>query len=94
MVNHDFRDRALEVPGITPVVLLGEGVFHQIHGGVATNVRIEEHPINRFRAEYRVIHGREYVIRPSPPAFLFGLVPDQARRFLDLGAAQEPGSER
>jgi glycosyltransferase involved in cell wall biosynthesis len=39
LVSHDFRNRALQVPGIIPVMILGEGVFHQIHGGVSTNVR-------------------------------------------------------
>lgn len=82
LVNHDFRDRALAVPGVVPVVLLGEGTFHQIHGGVATNVRMEHHPIAAFRREYRAIRGRDYRSAPVP-AVLFGTMPESARRFLE-----------
>lgn len=82
LVNHDFRERALARPGLTPVVLLGEGVFHQFHGGVASNVPPEQHPMARFQEEYTAIHGRPYLATPSPPAMFFGALPDQARRFL------------
>lgn len=36
-VNPDTLWRALALPGTRQVVVLGEGTFHQIHGGVATN---------------------------------------------------------
>jgi glycosyltransferase involved in cell wall biosynthesis len=82
LANHDFRDRALQSPGIQPVVLLGEGVFHQVHGGVATNVPKRDHPFKRFKEEYRTITGQDYRFTPSPPVFLIGFLPEQARPFL------------
>ena len=36
-VNLDTLSRAVALPGVTVVTLLGEGTFHQVHGGVATN---------------------------------------------------------
>ena len=82
LVNHDFRDRALQMPAVTPVLLLGEGVFHQFHGGVATNVKMEDHPMQRFQDEFRQIRGRTYSpARPGQPVY-FGALPEQARRFL------------
>lgn len=88
LVNHDFRDRAVSLPAIRPVVLLGEGVFHQFHGGVATNVRREDHPIADFRAEYESIRGRRYRPAPTPSPLYFGTLPEVARRF-----ALAPGPE-
>ncbi len=82
LINQDFRERALALPGLSPVVLLGEGVFHQIHGGVSTNVPMAKHPIDRFRAEYREIRGVDFESTPSPPTFCYGSLPEQARRFL------------
>lgn len=84
LVNHDFRDRALGLDGVMPIVLLGEGMFHQFHGGVATNVTPDNHPIREFRAEYERIHGRRYRQIPSPAVVFFGALPEVARRFLEF----------
>jgi Glycosyl transferase family 2 len=42
LVNLDVHTRALELPEAQPVLLLGEGTFHQLHGGVATNSSPEQ----------------------------------------------------
>lgn len=39
LVNLDLLTRAVALPKATIVTLLGEGTFHQIHGGFATNAR-------------------------------------------------------
>ena len=82
LVNHDFRNLAMKRPGIHPVLLLGEGVFHQFHGGVATNVEPDHHPMHRFQEAYREIRGREYKVEPSADPIWFGYLPVNARRFL------------
>lgn len=82
LVNHDFRDRALALPGVAPIVVLGEGVFHQFHGGVATNVVREEHPMGRFRAEYQQIHDTDYAPAPSSEPRYFGRLPAAVRPFM------------
>jgi len=82
LVNHDFRNRVLAVEGITPVGVLGEGVFHQFHGGVATNVPLVEHPWESFDAEYRRLRGESFAPAPSPEPLYIGSMRPAARRFL------------
>ncbi len=82
LVNHDFRNRVLQVPGIYPIILLGEGVFHQFHGGVATNVPMKDHPIHRFKQEYKELRGGDYAPVTCPDIRYFGHLPGAARRFL------------
>lgn len=82
LVNHDFRNRVLDFPARTPVALLGEGVFHQVHGGVATNVPMQHHPMKNFCAEYQTITGTEYKIRPAGNPLYFGRLVAEAQRFI------------
>lgn len=63
------------------VLLLGEGSFHQIHGGVATNVPAERHPYQAFMEEYVSIRGTAYTPPEKSPT-LFGQVAPQSIRFL------------
>lgn len=82
LVNHHFRNRALALPATTAVALLGEGVFHQVHGGVATNVPMSQHPMKQFHVEYRVITGSEYKISPVENPLYFGRLAAEAHRFI------------
>lgn len=69
LVNLDMWRRACEHPAAIPTLLLGEGSFHQFHGGVATNGQFEV--IDQFFAEYLRIRGREYDA-PTVPVKLVG----------------------
>lgn len=86
-VNLDFYKRAVELPETQLVVLLGEGCFHQIHGGVTTGNREidrEETMVAHF-AQYNALRGAAY----SPPgkrAIFLGAVPDQALKFIRHGS--------
>lgn len=82
MVNHDFRNRLMAVPGIEPLMILGEGVFHQYHGGVATNVPMERHPLQDFRAEYERIRGESFEPAKTPEVLYFGAMPSNALKFV------------
>ena len=64
LVNHDFLKRTAEDPDTRFVVLLGEGSFHQVHGGIATNCPPKALPIETFQAEYEAIYGMRYT-RPT-----------------------------
>ena len=80
LVNLDFFREVIESQLFVPVLLLGEGSFHQFHGGVATNVPLVDHPWDRFHDEYRSLRGRNY----SPPIFspmYLGGFSDSARQF-------------
>ena len=81
LVNLDFFRRAVTSPMLQPALLLGEGSFHQFHGGVATNVIRENHPFERFQEEYRSIRGSLYESAEFSPFYL-GSLSEHARRFL------------
>ena len=82
LVNHDFLKRVVADPDTSFVVLLGEGSFHQVHGGIATNCPPEDHPLRGFQEEYRSIHGKTYVKPRFPAPYYFGSIPPQAMRFV------------
>ena len=72
-LNLDLFCRTLEHPGSQVYVLLGEGSFHQVHGGTTTNVAPEEAEarVQVYRQQYANLHGRAYQC-PSVPLGFFG----------------------
>ena len=74
LANHDFFRRACELDGTQLVVLLGEGTFHQIHGGAATSGRIGW---DDMHAEYVALRGRPYQ-PPQNERLYLGTVPASA----------------
>lgn len=72
--NHDLYRRACELPGVQLVVLLGEGTFHQIHGGAATSGRLDW---DEMHAEYVARRGRPYA-PPTNDRLYLGRVPADA----------------
>ena len=92
LVNLDFYRRACDRAD-TLLLLLGEGTFHQVHGGVATNVPWDRHPFATFAAEYRSIRGQDFA-PPGREAVYLGQVPPQAIRFLEhsIAAVRPAGS--
>lgn len=63
LVNLDMLARAVRLPNAVVVTLLGEGTFHQVHGGVASNAR--ESIYHMFEDEYVQIRGRRF----EPPEY-------------------------
>jgi Glycosyltransferase like family 2 len=90
LVNLDLFKRFIEDPELTPVCLLGEATFHQLHGGVATNVPLREHPWDSFAAEYEAIHGRPYLPPAGREPVYVGTIPEEARH-LDRSTLEEDG---
>ncbi len=62
LVNHDTLRRALELPDVQPVTLLGEANFHQVHGGIATNAPPAARDL--VAEKYARIRGRSFCIFP------------------------------
>lgn len=90
-VNLDLYKRACEQENTQLVVLLGEGTFHQVHGGVATNCRRADATHQIFADEYRRIRGKEFV-RPDTAPLYFGQFNPASAHFLQysVAAASEP----
>jgi len=78
LTNLDFFNRVVEFDGVSPVLLLGEATFHQIHGGTATNVPLKDHPIKKMAQEYNTVRGKPYQPSYIPP-ILFGRVHSRCR---------------
>lgn len=69
LVNLDLHRRALALPGAQQLALLGEGTFHQVHGGVSSNAA--ESGWSVWGPEYTAIRGEAYQ-PPTAPAMLVG----------------------
>ena len=82
LVNLDIFNRIHENQDFDPIMLLGEATFHQFHGGVATNVKMEHHPWPAMEQEYQNIRSKPYTTIHRPPAY-FGHFPNQCLRFLN-----------
>jgi hypothetical protein len=74
VVNLDTYARACALPDSQLVVLLGEGTFHQVHGGIATNARTPD-VIRGFFAEYEALHGRPFEAPRRAPLYLGSVAP-------------------
>ena len=82
LVNHDLYHRACSMAGVQLVELLGEGTFHQFHGGAATSRRFGWAEMD---AGYQARRGRPY--RPPELAPLYvGSVPHSYLPHLERSA--------
>jgi hypothetical protein len=69
IANLDLWKRVCEDPRNTVVLLVGEGTFHQFHGGTATNAL--KSPWKEFNREYASIRGHEFE-DPTIEPLLYG----------------------
>jgi len=83
LVNLDAFVRACDLPGTELVVLLGEGSFHQIHGGVTTAAGTALPAA--FHEQYLRLRDRPFT-PPAKPALYLGPVPAAALPFLEASA--------
>jgi len=72
LANHDLYRRACALDDVQLIVLLGEGTFHQIHGGAATSGRITW---DEMQAEYATLRGSRYA-PPETERVYYGTVRD------------------
>lgn len=80
-MNLDLFKRACDNGDATPVLLIGEGSFHQLHGGTTTNVspEVQEELVERYKQQYREIHGED-LKGVSSDVFFFGHMPTEASK--------------
>jgi len=82
LVSLDLFTRLVTLPDSQLVVLLGEGSFHQVHGGASTapSVASSDDPA-AWNAQYAAIRGRPYAHPEIQPVY-FGTLPRPAQRWL------------
>ena len=88
LVNLDLYKRACEYRGVEHVVLLGEGTFHQFHGGVTTGGEAREVRaalIEEMKVQYEDIRQEPYQSPQTEPVFL-GELPRQVLKFVHSSA--------
>jgi hypothetical protein len=92
LLNLDTFRRAIEMPGAQSVILLGEGSFHQIHGGVSTNASPEQQytRFHEWARQYAAIRGIPYeVVNATQLPTVVGTLPTPVLRRL-VRAATHP----
>ena len=80
--NLDFYERFGATPGVNVVTILGEGSFHQIHGGTTTNapdVERRRETITGYADQYRDLRGRSF-IGPGKNLHFVGTMVQSAKR--------------
>ncbi|MEX0853585.1 MAG: glycosyltransferase family A protein [Bauldia sp.] len=85
LANMDAWGRACIDPGVCVIMLLGEGTFHQVHGGVTSSEAgfLEWWPI--FRDEYLRLRGR-FLPAPGLPPIVVGRLSRGAQECLERRA--------
>jgi cephalosporin hydroxylase/GT2 family glycosyltransferase len=81
--NLDLFERVAQAPGVTPASILGEGTFHQFHGGTTTNVADETARRERvvsYRQHFEGLRGRRLVSGDRPLHYVGAMSALAARR--------------
>jgi hypothetical protein len=68
LVNLDFFKNVCHENKLIHI-LAGEGTFHQFHGGVSTNIPLEQHPWKIFCEEYEQLFNQSYAVPDYNPVF-------------------------
>lgn len=91
-MNMDLFKRACDSSDATPVMLIGEGSFHQLHGGTTTNVAPEtqEELVESYKRQYGEIRGRE-MTGVTRELFFFGHMPTEASKIHRLTKGKAGG---
>ena len=77
--NLDFFERMVGSPRVSLVTTLGEGSFHQVHGGTTTNVAEPHELVRSYRDQYEELRGRRFQVPPQQAHYI-GSFPPGARR--------------
>jgi len=85
LVNLDIYKRACELPDSNLIIMLGEGTFHQLHGGVSTNMTEEKNlqHWNVSEAEYIEIRKKTFSC-PRKSHEYIGHIPVESLKFIEI----------
>jgi hypothetical protein len=95
LVNADTLERACEVEGSELVVLLGEGTFHQVHGGIATNAPLDTWPERSqpWFEQYARLRGRDWAPPERTAKYVLGSLPEPfLQRLAQAARAESDGT--
>jgi Glycosyl transferase family 2 len=92
LLNASMYDQAMELPGAELVVLLGEGTFQQVHGGIATNADMSTFgpTFAQWAEQYRALRGRDWGSRTGVRRTLVGTLPRAALAHFTHSALNRP----
>ena len=99
LLNLDTFKRAADLLDAEQVILLGEGTFHQVHGGVAVNERVETLPgkLAEWGRQYESIRGGPFAYPKfkDPPTYIGTLPRPALARFVRaaLDPVPRPGAQ-
>jgi len=71
LANHDLYRRACALDGAELIVMLGEGTFHQYHGGAATSRRFSW---DEMHTDYQAVRGYAHEPPQNEPLYV-GTIP-------------------
>jgi glycosyltransferase involved in cell wall biosynthesis len=91
-LNLDICREASELPRTQPVLLIGEGSFHQVHGGTTTNVTLQERDkkIASYFTQYQTIRGRDFSAGDAE-VFYLGHMPTEHSKIHRRNRPLKPG---
>ncbi len=81
--NLDLYERVASSPDVRVVSILGEGSFHQVHGGTTTNLQdpLERRSrVSSYAAEFANMRGRSFMGPEKPIHFVGGFHAESAKR--------------
>ncbi|GAA6135075.1 hypothetical protein NBRC116188_18650 [Oceaniserpentilla sp. 4NH20-0058] len=84
--NLDIYKRACDLQGTELMILLNEGTFHQVHGGIATNLKRPDATFDIFSKEYKNIRNEVFTV-PEKEALYIGKYVPQGSHFLKLSVS-------
>lgn len=84
LVNLDLQACVYELPDVDLVVLLGEGTFHQFHGGATSGTSWDDIPelLYEFQEEYQMIRHKRFTAETERRPAYVGHIPKEAMGFL------------
>jgi cephalosporin hydroxylase len=80
--NLDLFERLGATPDVTVATILGEGSFHQVHGGTTTNLSGDEtrhHRLAEYVQHYADIRGKGFRGNAKPIHYVGSMPPEAAR---------------
>jgi hypothetical protein len=91
LLNMDLYIEAAGLSDTVIVSLIGEGSFHQVHGGTTTSIPVSERVarVAGYREQYRSIRGREFEY-PGKTMYYLGHLPTERSKLHRYPAAMRP----